>query len=232
MIDFASQTQGLVEAISQRALSTGAHVAHEMTVAADPLLEWLGYLRISELTGNCDECLDGVRSLILEGVCGASAGLYRSCLLSLRGQIDLALTWLFFKDHRIEWERVVRENEGYRLKKDVLEYLKSYYPKFDRRFDILKAKRKRNFEDPYRVLSAHVHSVGSSTIPSLTDFSDIVSSEEVCLDCVKIQIDVSEYISDILFSCFASKWASLPPSIMSMMKQRVGEDKIANLVDS
>lgn len=230
MVNFTEETAGLVLAISNRASTKGPEAASKMAAAADPLLEWVGHLHHSELTGVCDQGIDGVRSLILEAVCGASAGLYRSCILSLRGQIDLVLTWLYFKDHPKEWERVMRENEGYKLKKDVLEYLRYYYPVFEPVFGALKAKRFRAFEDPYRVLSAHVHSIGENTVPDLTSFADVVGSDDACEDCVRLQSDVTEYLGDVLISCFAPKWASLPPSLLDVAKGRLGSEKFASLI--
>ena len=230
MIDYSAQSNGLIDAVTTRLMQSGKASAEAMVCSVDPLLSWIGHLNAYKMTGTCDHCLDGVRSLILESIICTSAGLHRSAILAMRGQVDLVLTWIYFKDHPVEWRRVLRENEGYKLKKDVLEYLESFYPGFSRRMAMLKFAKKRQNDDPSRILSAHIHSVGNNTVPSLVSFSDIVATKELCDDCVAMQADVSEFVGDILISCYASSWAALPSELIATIKQRVGDGKFAELV--
>jgi hypothetical protein len=229
-MDYALQSSELLTKIEDHIEKVGEATATSMQSAVELLLEWLGHLHAHERTGTGDEFLDGVRSLTLEAVGGASVGLYRSCILSMRGQIDALFSWLYFKDHRVELERVLRENEGYRLKRESFEYLADYYPRFSIRFDILKAARTRTSADPYKALSAHVHSMGYDTIPKLNSLADMIADHGTAAECVDVQKDVVEYLNDILLACFAGKWASLPDPIMAAAKARLTPEKIALIV--
>jgi len=231
-MDYAHQSSELLAKIEGHIAKGGQKTASGMQAAVEPLLEWLGHLHAHERTGTGDEFLDGVRSLTLEAVGGASVGLYRSCILSMRGQIDALFSWLYFKDHRVELDRVFRENEGYRSKRESFEYLSDYYPRFSSRFDILKAARTRTSPDPYRALSAHVHSIGFDTIPQLSSLADMVGDDATAGQCVDVQKEVVEFMTDVLLSCFAAKWASLPDAIMDAAKARLSSEKLATLVAS
>ena len=231
-INYSLQIRDLVRELSARLAITGESVAQEMHLASDELLEWIGYLHQSELTGQCDSLIDGLRSLILEAACGAAAGLYRSAIMSMRGQIDIALTWLYFKDHRIEWERVVRENKGYLLKSDVIDYLSDNYENFQKKFTILKNHKTRNIDDPYKILSAHIHSIGLFTVPDIGGFADIVGKEESCKECILLQREVTEFISDIMLSSYGAKWASLPTPIVENAKRRLPNEKYVSVLNS
>lgn len=230
MIDYATQASALVQAIEARLTSTGSEICAQMAEAADPVLEWLGHLHQTERTGIANHCLDGIRSLLLEATASAAAGLYRSTLLSLRGQIDLTFTWLYFKDHPIEWERLMRENKGFQLKSDVWHYLDKYVPRFNVKFEILKSHKLRDIADPFSVLSAHIHSTGLDTVPSIASFSDIISDNLICQECVTLQRNVSEFIGDVLFCCFSQKWVALPTEITQLVRSRVGEEKFSALI--
>lgn len=229
-MEYGTHAAEFLAKISARISSGGEETANKMIAAADPLLEWIGHLHTYEKTGFCDHFLDGIRSLILEAVCGASVGLYRSCILSMRGEIDLVMSWLYFKDHPMEWDRVLRENEGYMLKSDVIDYLRDYYPRFKSRYALLENSRTRTSADPYRPLSAHVHSIGSETIPSLKGLADMIGDSNLADQCVVIQSEVSEYISDVLMSAYAIKWASLPPPLVEQVKSRLSGEKYSELL--
>lgn len=168
---------------------------------------------------------------MLEAAASASAGLHRSSMFSMRAQIDVALSWLYFKDHPVEWEKVERENEGYKLKKDALDYLGTYFPSFNKKLSTLAKHAKRPMLDPYKVLSAHIHSTGVETVPKLNKFADVVSDETVAADLVKLQISVDEFISDVLFSVFGSGWASLPTEILGIVKGRVPAEQQPSLFE-
>lgn len=226
---FEKELASLIAKVSTVATGTGVDTCKSMQVAVDPILDWIGYIGQSRLTGTADHFIAGLHSLMLESVCAASVGLYRSCLLSQRGQIDVALSWLFFKDHPVEWQRVLRENEGYRLKKDVFAYLVDYHPNFRSRFGILLEAKARTEAEPYRVLSAHLHSIGLNTVPAVKKFSDIVWEEVASTDCVVIQAGVAEYIEDIFLSVFGSEWASLPSPIIERVSSRLDAEKSAKI---
>ncbi len=223
--NYQTEATELAHRIQSMLADHGALVAEGMHDAASSALEWVGYLAESQVTGHCDHFLDGLRSLILEATASASAGLHRSAMFSMRAQIDVALSWLYFKDHPIEWEKVERENEGYKLKKDALEYLGAHFVNFNKRLSVLSKYSTRNVRDPYRILSAHIHSTGIETVPRLSKFADVVVGKSVALELVNLQSSVSEVIFDIFLSVYGSSWASIPAEIISIAKVRLPSDQ-------
>jgi hypothetical protein len=232
MPNFEQQLKQLIKAVRSRSSISGLKVANSHREAAMPLFYWMEYLNQSELTGCCDEMLGGVRSAIVETSACAALGLVRPALLGLRGQIDMALAWLYYKDHRIEWEFVGKTGDGFKLKRDLEEYLDNYIEDFKQRFGLLARHKLRAEAEPYRLLSAHIHGQSSLVLPAFKNLSSVICVEKICLEVAKLQLEVSEYINDIFLSYFASKWASLPNEIMQLAKVRLPEKQLAQLLES
>jgi hypothetical protein len=225
--DFTPEASALAVAISERLESNGAEIAFKIYKASESLIEWLSYLVSSEATGQSDNFLDGLRASIVESAACGAAGLIRPAIFSMRSQIDIIFSWLYFKDHPVEWSKVEITGEGFMLKRDILEYLKQYIPRYEIRFAKLLANKTRKDEDPYRVLSAHVHAQGLSVLPKHGKFSSLVGSIDRSSELVLLQETVTEYISDVFLACFGHKWAALPDKITERARKRIGNDKIA-----
>ncbi|MGX9572147.1 hypothetical protein [Mesorhizobium sp. f-mel] len=225
-VDFKDQVDRLAKSIADRISSQGQTNCQNTYEAGISLLVWLEYLRTSEKTGTADELIEGLRALIVESAGCLTVGIVRPALFALRGQIDVALSWLYFKDHPIEWKRVTETGDGFVLKKEALGYLENYYEGFKSRFSALKKNKHRSEQDPYRLLSAHVHSQSFSTLPTYGDLESIVATSKSVGECITLQSEVSEYLGDVFLSCFADKWASLPDSILNKAKERLGKDNI------
>ena len=190
---------------------------------------WLGYLRGAQRNGVADELLDGFQAALIEAAGCLVMGLVRPALFSMRAQVDIVLAWLYYKDHRVEWEHVEATGERYHLVSEVLKYLKTYSGRFQGRLELLRKQRSRGGAEPYRLLSAHVHSQNSATIPPLVGIEDLVQTEARCRECVTLQEEISEYVSDILVSCFVGQWADLPESIRVAVEARLGQAKLKEL---
>jgi hypothetical protein len=226
---FQEQVSKLGNAVAHHIAGHGAASCRALYGAALPLLHWLDYLGKSEVTGCCDELLNGTRSAIVE-TCGCvSLGLVRPALFALRGQIDLMLAWMFFKDHPVEWEFVQRTGDGFKLKGEILKFLEDHIENFRTRWTTLTSVKSRKEADPYRLLSAHVHSQTTLAMPVHGHLETLVSNRARCNECVLIQKEISEYLSDVLLSYFASKWASLPDLIITSAKARLGPTKAARV---
>ena len=185
------------------------------------LVSWLEYLRASADTKHATVLLGGVRSAVLEVAACLCVGYVRPAIVSLRAQIDMLLAWLYFKDHPIEWQNVETTGDGYKLKKELLRYLADNIPRFVDRFALLQKLKTRKLDDPYRVLSAHVHSQSTLTIPKTYSVEKVVSTEALCIECTELQAECSEFLNDVLLSCYADKWASLPNDITSAARARM-----------
>ena len=188
------------------------------------IVSWLGYLHNYHLTNSADSLLSAVSSSIRETAACLSLGLIRPALFSLRSEIDLLLAWLFFKDHPIEWRLVNQTGDGFWLKKDILDYLSAHFSGSRQRLALLKQIRKRKEEEPYRLLSAHIHGQSEAVLPALVDLKDSVGSSMEVNEAASVCFEVSEYLSDVLFSVYALEWDALPADVKSDVVSRFVSD--------
>lgn len=221
-----SDVSELLDAVSNVATHEGSRHKDEMVAAADLLFEWLGFLD-AQKTGVANEMLDGVRSAVVEATACVALGLVRACMFSLRAQIDMLLAWAYLKDHKVEWTRIDASTEDYVLPSVVLKYLNKYWPGFKERFEVLSMHKKRKCE-PYPLLSEHAHSQSFQAIPNIASLSAVVEPSLI-EDCVNLQFDVSEYLSDIMLAWQSERWTSLPDSIVESVNKRMPEDKVSKL---
>lgn len=214
-----NQVKNLLLDVQKFSSANGVRVVSEVDSQSRLFLEWVPYLNKSK-SGIADDLLDGAVSSLREVAACSGLGLVRPALLAMRTQIDLILSWLYFKDHRVEWESVNATGDGFKLKKEILEYLGRYYPSFGRRFGILKGIITRGEIDPYRLLSAHIHSQSSNTLPLVDDLKDVVGDVAVVNELPILAREVDEYLSDILFSAFGDGWTQIPTTLTDSLKSR------------
>lgn len=198
----------------------GVAIAKAGEDACRLVLLWLQYLRISQITGTADCLLDGVASAAREGIACIALGLVRPAMNSLRLQIDLSLAWLYFKDHPVEWARVQETGDGFKLKAELLKYIGESFAGYSTRFGLLSDCKMRILDDPYRLLSAHIHGQSELVLPQVEKPKDIVASPIAQEDALKLQRECSEYINDIFWSVFANRWAGIPEELNSLLKGR------------
>lgn len=213
------QVNELLEKVQTCTSVNGDRIVYEIENKSLLLLKWIPYLNLQK-TGIADELLDGALSSLREVAACAGLGLVRPALLAMRTEIELMLSWLYFKDHHIEWYFVNNTGDGFKLKKEILEYLSKYYPYFGSRFGILKDTITRSEVDPYRLLSAHIHSQSLATLPCVYDLKDIVGNKEVLSEIPSLAHNVDEYISDILFATFDKSWTQLPIELLTSVRSR------------
>ena len=192
--------KGLEEVIASHINDTGGEILERHEEATEIAIAWLGYLRNSQSTRIADELLDGFHAALIETAGALTVGLVRPAVFAMRAQVDILFAWLFFKDHRVEWEYVESTGEKYRLVSEVLKYLRLYNSRFQDRLVLLRAARTQGGEDPYRFLSAHIHGQNSATVPPLVNIQQLVQTKDRCLEGVQLQLEISEYLSDVLAS--------------------------------
>ncbi|MBV6320546.1 hypothetical protein [Duganella violaceipulchra] len=214
------QTTELRQAASDFSVSYGENLSALVEVNTDLLIHWLKYLNSFHRTNVADSLLDGVACSIREGAGVLSLGLMRQALFSLRGQVDLMLAWLYFKDHEVEWSHVNDTADGFKLKKDILMYLEQNFNKFGHRMAILRLIKTRKELDPYRLLSAHVHAQSDPVLPNVSELKELIQSENLCRECATVAFEVSEFLNDILLSIYLNNWASLPVEIRNRVESR------------
>lgn len=218
-----AQLSELVTRCSENCMSRGTKVVDAAADAAHLELLWLQYLTTTKLTGTADCLLEGTKSAIHEGASCLALGLVRPALNSLRLQIDLIFGWLYFKDHPVEWDRVQKSGDGFKLKQELLKYFADSFTGFGMRFGILKECKTRSQEDPYRLLSAHMHGQSQYALPQVQAPSDIVATSKAQDEAIALQKECSEFVTDVLWSVFADKWASLPSELVDTLKARFTE---------
>ena len=209
------QTENLRTAANDFSTAYGASISSAVEANSTLLVHWLSYLNSFHRTGVADSLLNAVGSSIREVAGVASLGLGRQALLSLRGQVDLMLAWLYFKDHAVEWSHVNQTADGFKLKKELLQYLDQHVPRFGHRIGILREIATRKELDPYRLLSAHVHAQSDPVLPDVVDLKDLVRPEAVCKECAQVAFEVAEFLNDVLFAVY------LPSSPSDLTKPRI-----------
>ncbi len=214
------QVNDLLVAATAFSASSGTALSVEVEKNSALLMLWLSYLKSYKLTGTADELVFAVESSIRETAASFSLGLVRPALFSLRTEIDLILAWIYFKDHTVEWNHVNSTGDGFKSKKEVLDYLAAHHPRFVPRLNIFKEIKTRSEKEPYRTLSAHIHGQSNAVLPAVSELSDLVQSADFCIASSKMAFEVTEYINDVLLSIYLPNWHALPKDICSAAEKR------------
>jgi hypothetical protein len=220
MATLSSQLTDLSNKVATNCQSRGVKIVEATEAASRPLLLWAQYLKTTFATGTADCLLDGVLSGVREAAACIALGLVRPALNSMRLQMDLLLAWVFFKDHPVEWQRVQDTGDGYKLKNDLAKYYGDNNQRFTRRHAILRDTRTRQVEDPYRLLSAHMHGQSEYVVPRVDKPVDIVASVKLQDDAIVLQAETCEFLCDILWSLYADKWTSIPEQLRKPLMAR------------
>jgi hypothetical protein len=215
-----TQLNNLINEIETFRNANGVSALAQFQDNAKILLTWVSRLNTYFRTGVADELLLAVASSIRESAAFAAIGAVRPCLFSLRAQTDLLLSWLYFKDHPVEYETLKRTGDGFILKKEALKYFSDNFSNFSTKFAALNQIANRQESDPYRLLSAHIHSQSPFVISSTNNLQDVIRPIAMVNECSKIQYDVSEYLGDILFSSEVCSFTSLPESLRAHYTSR------------
>lgn len=214
----ANELMGAVQAVCSE---QSVQVLEAYESSSKLLLVWVALLRKSYLTGVADELLFAVSSSIREAAALAALGLVRPVLFSLRAQTDLMLSWIYFKDHPVEYRTLCRTGDGFVLKKDAINYLRENFPGFSERLGVLNSVAVRSEIDVYRLLSAHVHSQSPFVISEVRRLKDIVRSHGLINQCCLLQKDVAEYLSDLICAAGFVGELALPTAIKADLVSRL-----------
>lgn len=218
------QVAALIQKVDTFGNAHGSLISLAVEKNAHLSLHWLQYLNLYHRTGTADELLDAFASSIREAAACNSIGLVRPALFSMRTQIDLILSWLYFKDHSVEWGYINRSGDGFKLKRELLEYFNVHCKGFGTRYGILKEVVTRREEDTYRLLSAHIHGQSNAVLPVTMELADVVRDKALCDECASLVGEVAEYVHDILAAFFSAKWSSLSVEITSQIESRFTTD--------
>ena len=165
--------------------------------------------------------LKATHSTIIECAGCLSLGLVRPAIFAIRGQLELLLAWAYFNDHIVEFRFYEQHLGEFPTRSVFIKFFKNYSKKFDVRYQLLANKRIRADEDPYGLLSTHVHSASEHAAPKFGPLSSLVQASSDCNDCVKLQRDVAEYLTDVLAAWYCEKWQAFPLNIRKSLQSRL-----------
>jgi hypothetical protein len=202
----------------------GLSLTHRLQDSAVLLKMWLGFLD-SQLCGTADELILGAKVSILQTIAAVVIGLPGNAIAQLRTQIDVVFSWLYYKDHRVEWHHASDFDDRWLLKTAIEDYLKTVDRRWHSRFALLRSRSGLLIKEPYRHLSALIHMQTVGAIPRLGNLSQLVNRER-CADIVALQASVSEYVSDVLSSYFADEWAIIPHEAKENVRSRLSTQEL------
>jgi hypothetical protein len=191
------------------------------------LLVWLSYLRTTVSRRTADTLLDTSQGALIEIAGCLSLGLVRPAIFSIRAQFELLLAWIYFNDHPIEWSNFEKTGRDYPLRGVLISYFRNNDDRFSERFRLLLRKRERQTEDPYNILSLHVHSISPSLGPTVGPLSSLVQPESVCDEALTLLAEVIEYLTDTLASWYADRWYDFPREITEAIETRLTAVELA-----
>ena len=159
----------------------------DIVPAVDDLAAWIDHFRSIAKSETAIELLEGVQAATLEVVTYAFLGLGRAAITAIRLQIDMVLSYTYFKDHPVEWETVKGTGDGYMLIRDINKYHGEIDSNFNTRIGYLNNKPGRSLHDIYHILSAHIHRQSPYTLPALGPLESIVLDLEMMNSIIELQ---------------------------------------------
>ncbi|MGX7951751.1 hypothetical protein ACWPM1_04210 [Tsuneonella sp. HG249] len=216
------QSDDLLAAVERMSKSEGEGSVVKFEDASQLVLNWLDYF-ITEISNHhCDELLASCRAALIEAAGCLSLGLVRPAIVALRLQYELFIAWIYFNDHSVEWESVTNGTVDFPLRKQNINYVSSYFPKFKSRLAMLDGCAHRSEAEPYRTLSKFVHGSDLQAMPNFEDLPSMVQDVAAIEACVQLQREVSEYLSDFAAAWLADKWHDLPNTVKADINGRLG----------
>ncbi len=219
----AKQLQAATALIDAHSKGDGLVLAKEMELATARILVWLHWYRSHRVPLAAADLLPGTHASVLEAIAYVSMGLGRAALTAIRTQIDLALSFTFFKDHPVEWSRVTSTGEGFFLRGDVYNYHKTTDKGFVSRLGIIETKAGVSLETLYKTLSAHIHGQSPFTVPNSKEMKDLIWSKPKLDSVVKIQNQTALALSNFLLAVHSKEWVDLPPGLVSEAQTLLAE---------
>ena len=193
----------------------------ECIAATEILMVWMGYLHVTVSKTVADRLLNAAQATIIEVAGSISLGLVRPAIFSIRSQLELLLAWVYFNDHPVEWNNFEKTGRDFPMRAVIVKYLHANGDRFSDRLKILNKVRARKEEDPYGLLSIYVHSISAAAGPLVGQLSTIVQNDDRCRECVTLQKEVAEYLTDILAAWYADRWLDFPPAIKAHLQKRL-----------
>jgi len=216
----------LLVAVTLHASSHKGAYLEQVTAATHTFRIWLSFLRATISTHIADAMLDATQATIIEIAGCLSLGLVRPAIFSIRTQIELLLAWVYFNDHPVEWRHIQGHLRDYPMRARLLQYMNNNNERFQPRFQMLLRKRTRRTEDPYGLLSVHVHSSSTFASPQVVPLPALIGGATACSECIEMQVEVGEYLNDTMGAWYADRWVDFPPEVRAAVQARLSAPEL------
>jgi hypothetical protein len=215
------QVKVLLDAVNAHCNKTKGKHLDGLISATSLLMAWYGYLRSSLSNNIADRLLESAQGATIEAACCISLALVRPAIFSIRAQLELSLAWLYYNDHGVEWRFFEKTGKDYPMRASLVKYMQSNNTRYTERSRLLQKTKTRIDDDPYALLSIHVHSFSAHGGPINDQISSVVQSDAACDECVQLQRHVAEYLADTFSSWYADQWHDLPNEIKGHLTKRL-----------
>ena len=195
----------------------GVNLGTACADAASGVLSWIEWYANSRPNASSPELLAGARASVLETVSYVGLGLARAAVTAIRLQVDLILSFTYFREHPAEWRLLNWIGDGFKLRSELVKYHCSIEPGrggFNDRLGIIDQANKPTLEECYRILSAHVHGQSSNTTPKIGSVRELVASKATLQQVVELQRQTANALSAYLLALHAREWNELPPAFV------------------
>ena len=201
-------------------------IGKESEVAGVPILSWTTYLKSIHNNRIAIELLNGTESALVEACAYCCLGLGRASISSIRTQVDLLLSYTFFRDHPEEWRKVQDTGDGFELFRDIIKHHKEMDKEFNTRYGIVNTVVTPTLKELYGKMSAHIHAQSSFTIPTSSKLRDIVLKEEQMKSILDLQQKTARALSATLLAIYSKNWANLPPELYKSTKSQMSKGQV------
>lgn len=164
--------------------------------------------------------LSGAKIAMLEAATTWAIGSNRGAAASLRIAIENTMSWLYYKDHLVEFRAVQSRHGDLLLPKAVQSYIKNVDAGFDASYAMINKTKTRPNEYFYTDLSQYVHAhpnqIGSGNI------QDLVITSPRDPNFLVIVGFVDEFLADNYTACYRSSWGDFPEAVQIHVTTRLG----------
>lgn len=172
--------------------------------------------------------LNGTKLSLLEAGTAWAVGSNRGAAASLRVSIENAMSWLYYKDHPVEFGAVTDRRLDLMLPKAVQQYLKSVDGGFESAYEMLKKTKSRNSEYYYTDISQFVHA--HPRFANVSDIETAAISYPRDPSFLSICAQADEFISDNYLAFYRLSWGDFPALLQDHLSLRLG-DNISKFVE-
>lgn len=183
--------------------------------------EWIATERAQHGDNPASVLLDAARLSAIESCSSWAIGLNRGAASSIRTYTESAVSWLYYKDHPVEFGLVKNLISDLKLPKAIQVYLKEIDKGFEKSYGILRKYMNRSDEYFYTNVSSYAHAHPAFLLDG-KDMSELVVSNPPTDQFMAICQQLDEFIHDQYTTHFRHSWDTVPSICRDDIKTRLG----------